>query len=250
MHWLQAIDVGLLRFVNETLSNPALDVWMPLVSGQGIKGLFLAIAVAAGLLLAWKGGRRGQLCVLMLVLIVASCDGVLCNLVKHAVARPRPFAVLSDVKRPGSRPPRGNSMPVTAPPSVAPKPNSASSNNSMPSSHAANWFAATMVLFVYYRRSWKWTVPAATLVSFSRIYNGVHYPSDVLAGALLGAGYAVAMLWAMNALWQWAGRRSFPRLREVLPSLVDPDLRISAVKPGSSVPDSSATLSASRQGIR
>jgi len=50
----------------------------------------------------------------------------------------------------------------------------------------------------------------------------------------------------MNALWQWAGPRWFPRGRELLPSLVDPDLKIPATKPETGVTDSSAALSASR----
>ena len=65
--------------------------------------------------------------------------------------------------------------------------------NSMPSSHAANWFAATMIAFLFYRRSLWFMLPMALAVSFSRVYNGVHYPSDVLAGAILGAGYAAAL---------------------------------------------------------
>jgi len=80
---------------------------------------------------------------------------------------------------------------------------------SMPSSHAANWFAATMVVFIYFRRSFWFMLPAALLVSFSRIYNGLHYPSDVLAEAILGAGYAAATIWCLEALWQWAGENGF-----------------------------------------
>ena len=64
--------------------------------------------------------------------------------------------------------------------------------NSMPSAHAANWFAMTMVMFLFYRRSLWFMLPMALAVSFSRVYNGVHYPSDVLAGMILGAGYAAA----------------------------------------------------------
>ena len=95
----------------------------------------------------------------------------------------------------------------------------------MPSSHAANWFAATMILFIYYRRSVWFMLPGAILVGFSRIYNGVHYPSDVLAGAILGAGYAAASVWSLNALWQWAGRKWFPLWWEKFPSLLDPAQR-------------------------
>ena len=52
----------------------------------------------------------------------------------------------------------------------------------------------------------------AVIVSFSRVYNGVHYPSDVLAGAVFGAGCGAAVVWSANALWSWAGRRWFPAL--------------------------------------
>ena len=80
---------------------------------------------------------------------------------------------------------------------------------SMPSSHAANWFAATMILFVYYRRSLWFMLPGAMLVSFSRIYNGVHYPSDVLAGAILGAGYAAASVWTLARSGNGPGENGF-----------------------------------------
>jgi 4-amino-4-deoxy-L-arabinose transferase-like glycosyltransferase len=104
-------------------------------------------------------------------------------------------------------------------PAPAHKPN----YNSMPSSHAANWFAGLMIFLVYYRRSWRVMLPLACLVAFSRIYNGAHYPGDVLAGAILGAGYAVAGMWAFNSLWQWAGRKWFPLWWQQLPSLVNPE---------------------------
>jgi len=42
------------------------------------------------------------------------------------------------------------------------------------------------VALIYYRRSIRFMLPAACVVSFSRVYNGVHYPSDVLAGAIIG----------------------------------------------------------------
>jgi len=93
---------------------------------------------------------------------------------------------------------------------------------SFPSSHAANWFSATMVLWIYFRRTAWAMLPLATLVGISRIYNGVHYPSDVLAGAILGAGYSVAVVAMADMLWQFAGPRWFPLWRARLPSLIHP----------------------------
>ena len=92
---------------------------------------------------------------------------------------------------------------------------------SMPSSHAANWFAATMILFLYYRRSLWFMLPLALAVSFSRVYNGVHYPSDVLAGAILGAGYAAAGVIALQAAWQAFGKERFPLWYAQWPSLLN-----------------------------
>ena len=200
MHWLQTLDVEVFRFINLRLSNPAFDILMPFLSGNA---LFLPAALLAGILLAWKGRARGLLCVLVLLVALAVGDGLVCNTIKHAAGRERPFLVLPDVLcRVGQ-----------------------SDSGSLPSSHAANWFAATMVLLVYYRRSLWVMLPLAVMVSFSRVYNGVHYPSDVLAGAILGAGSAVATMWALSALWQWAGRKWFPLWWEALPSLVAPPTR-------------------------
>jgi undecaprenyl-diphosphatase len=94
-------------------------------------------------------------------------------------------------------------------------------SGSMPSAHAANWFALTMVLFLFYRRSLWFMLPLALTVSFSRIYNGVHYPSDVLAGMILGAGYAAAVVVALQTLWNRIGKKWFPRRHAQFPSLLN-----------------------------
>src|ERR1035437_361586 len=224
MHWLQTLDTELFRFTNLTLVNPVLDVGMPLASHNPLFGPLLAVALV---LLVWKGRARGTLCVLMLALILPLGDGMVCNTLKHAIERPRPYAALPDVHRPGTST-SSDSMPPPAPSpesEAAPRSYPPGSLTSMPSSHAANWFAATMILFIYYRRSVWFMLPAAIVVGFSRIYNGVHYPSDVLVGAILGAGYAATGVWTLNALWQWAGQKWFPLWWKTLPSLMAPPLR-------------------------
>jgi undecaprenyl-diphosphatase len=224
MHWLQTLDTALFHFINRSLANPFFDWLMPLLSGGGgLKTVFIAAAITAGLAMLIFGKQRARLCVLMLILIVPANDGLVCNTIKHAVARPRPFVTLPDARvfgtvGDGYVPPQidKNGVNLAA---------SKGSHNSMPSSHAANLFAATMTLFLFYRKSIWFMLPLALGVSFSRIYNGVHYPSDVLAGAIIGAGFAAAAAIVIETAWQFFGKKYFPRQHEKVPSLV-PDLKL------------------------
>lgn len=219
MHWLLALDRRLFDFFNQSFVNPFFDWLMPILSGDhGVKGVFIILAVAAGVAMLVFGDRRMRLCAVMTALIVGTNDGLICNTIKHAVGRPRPFVVLPEARNFG-RIGHGYVAPRFGPDG---RPIPPPRGNSMPSSHAANWFAATMVLFVYYRRSLWFTLPLALAVSFSRLYNGVHFPSDVLAGAIIGAGYAIAALTALQTLWNWAGKKWFPQWHARLPSLLNP----------------------------
>ncbi len=199
MQWAQTLDVSLFHLVNPALSSSLLDILMPFASGNA---LFAPALLIGAILLLWKGGVRGRLCVTMMLLAVAFGDGVVCHTLKEAIHRPRPFLALADVHVPAT-------IGITG-------------SGSMPSAHAANWFAATMVAFIYYRRSIRFMLPLALIVSFSRIYNGVHYPSDILVGAVLGAGYAAGLVWTMDWLWQLAGQRWFPLWWQSMPSVLNP----------------------------
>ncbi len=73
----------------------------------------------------------------------------------------------------------------------------------MPSNHAVNAFAAAAIFSHFFRKSAIPMFLIAILVAFSRIYVGVHYPSDVIAGAVWGGVVAGAVL----ILHKWSSER-------------------------------------------
>ncbi|MBN2507525.1 MAG: phosphatase PAP2 family protein [Verrucomicrobia bacterium] len=210
MAWLEATDTALFYFVNHAMANPVFDAVMPLLAGHV---LFVPAVLLTALAVLWKGGPRGRVFVPMLALAVALTDGFLCNAIRDAVRRPRPAMVLTDTRALLRTTRRG----------------------SLPSAHAANWFAAAAVVGIYYRRRWLPVAAVAAfagVVAFSRVYNGVHYPGDVLAGAVLGAGTGLVTVWLVHALWTALGPRWFPRWWSRWPSLANP--------PGPSAPGAQA----------
>ncbi len=84
----------------------------------------------------------------------------------------------------------------------------APSTFSFPSGHATVAFACATVLALAVPRLRWWLYGLAALIAFSRVYVGVHYPGDVLVGALLGVAIARALLMLAAVL-----RRSAPRTR-------------------------------------
>jgi membrane-associated phospholipid phosphatase len=193
--WLTSVDVSLFRAINQGLSNPFFDWLMPVFAWNAF---FVPLLLAGGVALLWKGGPRGRIFVLLLALIVGAGDGLVINTVKDLIVRQRPHEVLENVNLLVGR---GRSQ-------------------SMPSSHTATWFAGTLLAFAFYRRSFWFMLPLALMMAFSRVYVGAHYPSDVVAGALLGMGYAAAGLIFAEWLWSRVGARLAPTWFQQTPVLV------------------------------
>lgn len=209
MSWVQSVDVAAFRFINGALANPVFDWIMPVFAGNV---WFWPVLLTAAIATIWRGGTRGRICVLMLVIVLPIGDGWITNTIKHAVERPRPCLTLEEVNLPMKK-----SRVLDASDENR---RGCSTSGSFPSGHTTNWFAAAMVAWIYYRRTLRFVLPMACIVGFSRIYNGVHYPSDVLGGAIIGAGYAVAIVFAVDALWRHAGRRFFPVWHSFVPTLL------------------------------
>jgi len=214
---LQSLDLSILHLIRETLCNPFFDWLMPVLSGNV---LFAPAVLVVAVALAWKGGVRGRLCLLMVAIVVFAGDTFICANLKDLIGRARPggFDVSTEYGWPGGT----------------------IHSQSMPSSHTANWFSAMTVAFLYYRRSLRFMLPIAIGVGYSRIYKGAHYPTDVLAGAALGAGYGFAIVWLLDTVWRNTGRRWFPLWWRRLPSILD--LKGRAVTPPAPLPCPAAEL--------
>ena len=72
------------------------------------------------------------------------------------------------------------------------------SDASFPSSHMASMVGGFVVIVSYYQFLFPWVILAAALLGWSRIRNGMHYPSDILAGIILGLGYGFTAMEMMR----------------------------------------------------
>jgi 4-amino-4-deoxy-L-arabinose transferase-like glycosyltransferase len=197
---LQSLDIALFRFVNLDLRNRFLDWLLPYFSSNSC---FIPALALLAIAIVWKGSTRARLMAFFLLLTFLVGDPVIVKSLKHWFSRPRPFLAMADVHVLVGEVDSG----------------------SMPSGHAANWFAAATVAGFFYRWSLWFMLPMALIEAFSRVYLGVHYPSDVLAGATLGVSYVALTLWAAESLWRTAGKRFFPLWWAGLPSLLFPEAR-------------------------
>ena len=142
--------------------------------------IFIALSVVGyaglvwiGLAVVLAGLRRRPL--LTVTALTAGCvwaADLLTMGLKPLIDRPRPFDTLGEAD-----PLLGGTL-----------------GSSLPSGHAATSFAGAVVLAYVFRRGLPLFLLLAAAIAYSRLYVGVHYPSDVLLGGVLGAAVAFAAL--------------------------------------------------------
>ncbi len=184
--FLLQIDKSLFELFNWTLTNSFFDTIMPIITDINKVWWGQAIIICSFLLLLWKGGRKGRIVGVVLIILIGVSDQLNSTFIKKIIMRPRPCHEIN-----------GHVMMEHIRLLVP-----CGSGYSFPSSHAVNGFAIGTFLSVYYKK-YAWAFYTyAIVISYSRVYVGVHYPYDVFVGGLVGSVCALVMVYVL----QMAGR--------------------------------------------
>ncbi len=174
------IEFEILNCIRENLSCGPMDVIMKSVTFFGDAGWFW-IALAVVLSVIPKTRKIGlTMCISLLL------SGIFCNLgLKPLVARTRPYDVLGTIQ-----------LIIDAP-----------HDYSFPSGHTSISFAGAVAIFAYNKKWGSMALIFASLIAFSRLYLYVHFPTDVLAGALLGSFCAVLAYYVGKLIFKNFGEK-------------------------------------------
>ncbi len=160
---LYNLDVLILFFINKTLANSLFDLIMPIT--HILPYIFWV------LLTAFFFFNKKYRTLVLLMLIAIAVDFISVTVVKDLVDRERPYQVL-DVRQLVSE----------------------EDNKSFPSNHVQLSFLLSAIIFRFHRKFGLILFLVSLFIAFGRIYLGVHYPSDVFGGAVIGILLAFAIL--------------------------------------------------------
>jgi len=176
---LAQFDRHLFHFINHDLGNPFFDWLMPIL--RNARTWIPLYIIVVGLCI-WKYKKQGVIIIVLMALSAGIADFTSAHFYKKEVHRLRPC----------------NDPEIAA--TVVLRVNGCGTGFSFPSTHATDHFAmAIFMAFVLYKRwrwIWLWAILWAGLICFAQVYVGVHFPIDVIVGALYGAfvGWLMSLL--------------------------------------------------------
>lgn len=162
LDFFQSVDMNLIKWIHQYFSNPLFDIFMPIITNK--KNWTLPI-IGLIFLLGFFSGPRGKVALTVLIISLSFTDAICAQILKPFFERIRPSHLnLEEVNLLTSK---GGKW-------------------SMPSNHAANMFSLAIVLSYFYKKYKPLLFLLAILISFSRVYVGVHFPGDVIVGGFIG----------------------------------------------------------------
>ncbi len=164
------IDVKIFYFFNNLSGKSAVFDAIIVFFADYLQYVLAAIFILFIYLGNYQNRQKLQIFLVTAVSMLVARFGVT-NLIRFIYPRPRPFVVY-----------KVNQL---IPEGI----------NGFPSGHAALFFAIAMVIYFYNKKWGAWFFAAAVLMALARVVAGVHYPLDILAGAVIGALTAWAVFY-------------------------------------------------------
>jgi undecaprenyl-diphosphatase len=171
------VDFAVAKAINQFGSGTFIDSLTKLVSSYAFLVIILMIILIFILI---KDRKNGKIIVIALLIAMflhfAVSEGVMKGIISF---RERPYMAHS-----GEIAPLGK----------------LNTDASFPSNHMSSTLAVLTVLIYYYRKYWPVALIFALMMAFARIHNGMHYPTDVLAGAVFGIAWGIIGIYSAKRI--------------------------------------------------
>ncbi|HET9375568.1 MAG TPA: phosphatase PAP2 family protein [Chthoniobacterales bacterium] len=206
------MDTLLLFLINKQWINPVLDRLMAICSSFD---LWRPVLLVVALLLFWRGRFRWRSFLIVTLISIAFTDGIFTQVTKIVVNRPRPSQALADVREVTLEKTHPAFLGLFQPVSIALSPTPVGRitiGRSFPSGHAMNNTVIATLAILFFRWWGALYIIPAALISYSRIYCGSHWPTDIIVSVVLAVGFALISLAIQSMLYRKLAPRWFPRL--------------------------------------